>query len=228
MPIRVAGKCCLGSGGRDPSVSARLLQRRPSLSIGHLAPTLPCEVPDVTGSRLGPSAVGSPASDAQIGYRRRRRRGEAGPWLATCCVGLLGIFFLVEAFAPFSLLRLVLAMATLALAARLWMCDTIFAGHGVVVWRSIIRTRRWPYEAVDRFEVATRPKVFSAVPEPAKTVLRIHLTDGRLQWLAGLEEPLGEDRDWMNRGQIGLEDVASRLNALLAEKRPFRAERRAG
>ena len=113
-------------------------------------------------------------------------RGRTGPLsAATVTCGVFALYFLVEAFEPFSLFRLFLGIATAALACRLAIRGTLVAGKDGVEWRTMMRTRRWPYEAVHYFDLAVRP---GQGPGTVRRVARIHLTDGRGQWLNGLEE----------------------------------------
>ena len=134
---------------------------------------------------------------------------------ATVTCGVFALYFLVEAFEPFSLFRLFLGIATAALAVRLVIRGTLVAGKDGIEWHTMMRTRRWPYEAVSDFDLAVRP---GQVPGSAKRVVRIHLVDGRAQWLNGLE-----DSD-----NAHLYSQLDELNSILSGMRSGRTEREAG
>ena len=101
---------------------------------------------------------------------------------ATVTCGVLALYFLVEAFEPFSVFRLALGLATAALTFRLALRTKLSADQDGVVWHTLTRTRHWPYRAIDHFEVASR---VDGPSESSKQVLRIHLADGHAQWLGG-------------------------------------------
>lgn len=170
-------------------------------------------------------------------YLRVTARGPTGPLPAAVTSGVFAIYFLVEAFEPFSTFRLVLGMATAMLTVRLALRATLVAGRGGIKWRSVMRTWSWPYSAVDHFELAVRTRASG----PALRVMRIHLVDGHAQWLAALEEvpahgssPGPSDRDFpglsgiagipglvglglLRRGRapVSLEESVAQLNRML-------------
>ena len=117
-------------------------------------------------------------------YLRIAARGPTGPLPAAITCGVFAIYFLVEAFEPFSVFRLVLGIATAALTVRLAFRGTLVAFKDGIRWHTVMRTSHWPYEAVDHFELAARPRTSG----PLLRVMRIHLTDGRAQWLGALVE----------------------------------------
>jgi hypothetical protein len=148
--------------------------------------------------------------------------------------GLLALYFLVEAFEPFSAFRLVLGLATAALTVRLAANGTLVASEAGVEWRTMTRTRRWPYNAVSYFDLAFRSPANSA---SSTRVARVHFADGRAQWLNGLEESLPASsalrvRWWPERAgstsAVDLEEELDALNSTLADLRQGRTERAAG
>jgi hypothetical protein len=120
-------------------------------------------------------------------YLRVTGRGSTGPVPAAAMSGVFAAYFLVEAFEPFSLFRLVLGIATAALTLRLALSGTLVADKEGIKWHTLMRTWQWPYAAVDHFELAVRSPVPS---DPPAQVMLIHLADGRAQWLGALQEPL--------------------------------------
>ena len=96
--------------------------------------------------------------------------------------GVFAIYFLVEAFEPFSTFRLLLGIATAALTVRLALRGTLVAGKGGIKWHTVMRTWSWPYSEVGHFELAVR----TSASGPAVRVMRIHLKDGHVQWLGAL------------------------------------------
>jgi hypothetical protein len=163
-------------------------------------------------------------------------RGRTGPLsAATVTCGVLALYFLAEAFEPFSWFRLFLGIATAALAARLAVRGTLIAGKDVIEWRTMMRTRRWPYESVHDFDLALRP---GQAPGSARRVVRIHLVDGRAQWLHGLEErpdppvrlrwPWGRAEADPSDDDDALYSQLDALNRVLAGMRIGRTEREAG
>ena len=66
------------------------------------------------------------------------------------------MYFLVEAFAPFSVFRLGLSLAVAALTVRLAMRSKLVADGDGIEWHTMMRTRRWPYETVSYFDLALR------------------------------------------------------------------------
>lgn len=114
-------------------------------------------------------------------------RGRTGPLSFTTVVtGLLALYFLIESFEPFSAFRLVLGVATAALTIRLAVRGALVVSEAGIEWRTVTRTRRWPYDAVSYFDLAYRSPEHSG---SSTRVARVHLVDGRAQWLNGLEEP---------------------------------------
>jgi hypothetical protein len=126
-------------------------------------------------------------------------RGRNGPLPATVACAVLSVFFFVEAFEPFSVFRLVLGLFTAALGIRVSRRWTLVVDRDEVIWHTVLRTRRWTYAEIEHFEVATRTSSSSDVPESA---LRVHLTNRRVLWLRGLEQP-------------DLPDIAEHLNMML-------------
>jgi hypothetical protein len=127
----------------------------------------------------------APQPDRSDSYLRIVARGPTRPLPAAVTCGVFAIYFLVEAFEPFSVFRLVLGIATAALTVRLANRGTLVASKDGIRWHTVMRTSHWPYEAVDHFELAVRPRTSG----PVLRVMRIHLTDGRAQWLGALVEP---------------------------------------
>jgi hypothetical protein len=152
---------------------------------------------------------------------------------------VFSLFFLVEAFEPFSVFRLVLGIATAALTVRLAIRGTLVAGKDCIKWHTVMRTWRWPYSTVDHFELAVRSR--ASGPQPR--VMLIHLTDGRARWLGALQELPGGERDprpvRLPTSSAGgrltslwpppqpLEEVVSQLNLILTEVHDSRDAREA-
>jgi hypothetical protein len=166
----------------------------------------------------GRTPAGSPTgpSDTHLNMTVRGRR--AGPLsFTTVTSGILALYFLVEAFEPFSAFRLVLGAATAALTVRLAARGTLVASAEGIKWHTMMTTRRWPYSAVSHFDLVVRSGERSASP---RRVARIHLVDGRAQWLTGLEEPPYPSFElklpWAARHEEGAapDDLASKLDAL--------------
>jgi hypothetical protein len=166
-------------------------------------------------------------------HARMTVRGRTGPLsFTTVMTGLLALYFLVEAFEPFSAFRLVLGVATAALTVRLAVHGTLVVSEAGIEWRTMTRTRRWPYNAVSYFDLAFRSPVRSA---SSTRVARVHFADGRAQWLNGLEEPLPVSSTlrvrWWPEGStsaVDLEEELDALNMTLAGLRQGRTERAAG
>ncbi len=168
-------------------------------------------------------------------HARMTVRGRSGPVsFTTVMTGLLALYFLVEAFEPFSAFRLVLGVATAALAFRLAVQGTLVASEEGIEWHTVMRTRRWPYDAVSYFDFALRTRDQSG---SSTRVARIHLADGRAQWLNGLEEPppgpstfLVRPPTWFagSTSRADLEEGLDALNRILADLRQGRTERAAG
>jgi hypothetical protein len=143
-------------------------------------------------------------------YLRVTARGRTGPVPAAVTSGVFAIYFLAEAFEPFSTFRLVLGIATAALTVRLALRGTLVASRGGVKWHTVMRTWRWPYSEIDHFELAVRTRASG----PAVRVMRIHLRDGHAQWLGALEELPESDAS-----AVALEESVVRLNRMAANAR---------
>ncbi len=161
-------------------------------------------------------------------------RGRAGPLSASAVTtGLLALFFFVEAFEPFSVFRLLLAIVTAALSVRLAVRGTLVARPEGIEWHTMMRTRHFPYAAVSHFDLAVNPDDSF---ESFKRVARIHLVDGHAQWLHGLERPSDPDLQvgwpWRRTGGVsGSDDLESQLdtlNRIVDDLRRGRAHREAG
>lgn len=172
-------------------------------------------------------------------YLRIAARGPTGPLPAAVTCGVFAIYFLVEAFEPFSVFRLVLGIATTVLTVRLALRGTLLASTDGIKWHTVMRTSHWPYEAVDHFELAVRPRTSG----PALRVMRIHLTNGRAHWLGALVEP-PEQQDEARSGlssryssggllsfnrrlPLPLDEVVAQLNRILTAARETGDEREA-
>jgi hypothetical protein len=150
-------------------------------------------------------------------YLHVRVRGRTGPVPGAVAAGLFAVYFFVEGFEPFSVFRLVLGLCTGLAAFRLWRRTTLTASPRGITWHTFLRTVRWRYDAVDHFESAMRPARDGGIA----TALRVHLSDGRVQWLRGLEGRPGalvvyqvpREKPW------ALEDLVSQLNSILADLR---------
>jgi hypothetical protein len=143
------------------------------------------------------------------------------------------LYFLIEAFEPFSAFRLMLGVATTVLTIRLAVRGTLVASAEGIDWYTMLRTRRWPYETVSHFDLAVRTGRRSG---SSPRVARIHLFDGRAQWLNGLEE-VPESGPAFGRSPGGRASAASpdnletrleALNKIVAGLRGGRREREAG
>jgi hypothetical protein len=141
-------------------------------------------------------------------YLRVTAHGRTGPVPAAVISGVFAIYFLVEAFEPFSTFRLVLGIATAALTVRLALRGTLVASKGGIKWHTVMRTWSWPYPEIDHFELAVRTRASG----PAVRVMRVHLRDGRAQWLGALEE-------LPQTSAAALEESAARLNGMVASSR---------
>ena len=135
-------------------------------------------------------------------------------------------FFFVEGFFPFSVFRIVLGLVVAMIGIRMAGRFTLLAGPEGVEWRTTAKTRRWPYSSIDHFELARRSGESAGTQAQ---ILRIHLTDGRAQWLVGVD---GRRRhsSWFGSSERGpsLEHVVSELNRIVAESRSRQVERQAG
>jgi hypothetical protein len=151
---------------------------------------------------------------SQDRYLDTRARGHTGPVPATVSCGLLAIYFLVEAFEPFSLFRLALGLITSALTFRLALRTKLAAEQEGIVWHTLTRTRRWPYRMIDHFEVANR---IDGQSGSSRRVLRVHLADGHAQWLRGLEDSDGSTPVRFERSgePQTLDQLAARLNGIV-------------
>jgi hypothetical protein len=184
---------------------------------------------DASGWTPAGSARGSTVP--RIHVTVRGRNGPVSP--ATVLSAGLALYFLVEAFEPFSAFRLVLGIFTAAFTLRLTMRGTLIASPDGIEWRTILRTRRWPYEAVSYFDLALRSGGGSG---SSTRVARIHLVDGRAQWLNGLEEQdpelafglRGSRRPSDTSAVEGLDFKIDALNKIVDDLRSRTKEREAG
>jgi hypothetical protein len=147
-----------------------------------------------------------------------RVSGQSGPAPSAVLCGVLALYFLVEAFAPFSIFRLCLAGAAGFLTFRLALRTRLVAGTEGITWCSAVRTSGWRYGVIDHFEVANRSDSLQA---STKRALRAHLVGGRAQWLRGFESQPGSPliRHSPDGDQWTLEELAGELNQLLADRR---------
>jgi hypothetical protein len=162
----------------------------------------------------------------QSPYLRVRVGGQTGPLPAAIACGVLALYFFVEGFAPFSIFRLALGILTGWVAVRLGLRTTLRASEDGVSWYTVMRKWQWPYDAIDHFEIARRRISESS---SSREVLRIHLSDGRAQWLRGIEEPAGSAviRNSQSSDLWSLEDLAEHLNAILADLKATTSARKA-
>jgi hypothetical protein len=160
--------------------------------------------------------------------------GHNGPIVPSAVLSAgLALYFLVEAFEPFSAFRLVLGIGMAALTLRLMMRGKLIASPDGIEWRTMLRTRRWPYAMVSFFDLAYRSSEGSG---SSTRVARIHLLDGRAQWLNGLEErdpELAFALRWSRRpsdtsASDGLDGKIDALNKIVDDLRTRTKEREAG
>ncbi len=159
-------------------------------------------------------------------YLRVRVGGQGGPLPTAVACGVLALYFFVEAFAPFSLFRLALALLTGYAAWRLAQRTTLIASDQGITWYTTVRKLQWPYNAIDHFEIAERRGSESSSP---REVLRIHLSDGRAQWLRGIEEPAGSAVMKHSPGsdRWSVAELADNLNAILSDLKRTTSARKA-
>lgn len=168
---------------------------------------------------------------AQAGEERLtiKASGWNGPLPGAIACGVLGAYFLAEAFLPLSVFRLLLGLAFELLAVRMWRRSRLVLSDDHVEWHTMLRTWRWPTAAVDHFEVATRRTNASAPPVRA---LRMHLCDGRAQWLRGLEETRSPSDSLIPErwrfAQPDLDEVVGVLNELVQKPHHQSRQREAG
>ncbi|MFZ0664977.1 MAG: hypothetical protein WAM97_04425 [Acidimicrobiales bacterium] len=159
----------------------------------------------------------SQAGELEHESLRIRASGWNGPLPGAIACGLLAAYFLVEAFFPFSVFRLILGLATASIAVLLSRRGTLSASRGEIAWHTVLLTRRWPYSAVDHFEVARRSNESTG---SVSRVLRMHLADGKAQWLGALHEPASQGSllpvRWRQE-QPDLDEVAEELNRILSK-----------
>jgi len=179
----------------------------------------------------------TPMRDLEETQLRVTANGRNGPLPGTIACGALSVYFLVEAFEPFSLFRLFLGVATAVFGIRMSQRWTLVAGKGHIRWHTVLRTRTWLYAEVDHFEVGLR---FEESTGNALRVLRMHLADGTAQWMRGLAEPTRGDsvsniRDSRLLPQrlssvrrLPLEQIAMQLNEIVTDTRTLGAVRQAG
>jgi hypothetical protein len=162
----------------------------------------------------------------ETGNLRVRVSGQSGPLPGAVACGVLAAFFLVEGFAPFSVFRLALAILTGYAAWRLALRTTLIASNQGVTWYTAVRKIQWPYDAIDHFEIAQRRVSESSSP---REVLRIHLSDGRAQWLRGIEDPAGSAVIKHGQGSDpwALAELAEHLNAILGDLKRTTSARKA-
>jgi hypothetical protein len=160
------------------------------------------------------------------------------PVAVTC--GVFAVYFLVEAFLPFSVFRLALGIATAVLTFRLATRGTLVSAQDGIRWHTVMRTSHWRYSAIDHFELAVRTRASGS----QQHMMRIHLRDGRAQWLRALEEPPkveDEDRSipsrpdlpgsrlpWYRRPPPNLSEVVAQLNRILTQVHDVEDQREAG
>jgi hypothetical protein len=170
----------------------------------------------------------SEAGELEQESLRIRASGWNGPLPGAIACGALAAYFEVEAFFPFSVFRLVLGLVTAVVAVLLSRRGTLSASRGEIAWHTVGFTRRWPYSAVDHFEVAMRSNESTG---SVSRVLRMHLSDGKAQWLGGLHEPSSEtsplSERW-RRQQPDLDEVADELNRILRKPVSDARHREAG
>jgi len=196
------------------------------------------------------ASVRTPANEAGELYELRLRITARGPkeiLPGTIICLALAVYLLVEAFEPFSVFRLALAIAIALLAIRMAKCWTLAVGDGHIEWHTALRTRRWLYSEVDRFELAVRSSGSEAT---AVRVLRMHMANGRAQWMNRLQEPASPDIAggsvhatqsywpdsrwatisdlWPPQYEAALDDVVAQLNSVVTDVGKHRAVREAG
>jgi hypothetical protein len=162
----------------------------------------------------------------QAPYLRVRVSGQSGPLPAAFTCGVLALYFVIEAFSPFSIFRLALALVTGYAGWRLAQRTTLIASGQGVTWYTAVRKLQWPYQSIDHFEIAERRSSESSSP---REVLRIHLKDGRAQWLRGIEEPAGSAviKHGSASDLWSLEELAGNLNAILSDLKRTTSARKA-
>jgi len=162
----------------------------------------------------------------QAPYLRVRVSGQSGPLPAAITCGVLALYLFIEAFTPFSVFRLVLALVTGYAGWRLAQRTTLIASGQGVTWCTAVRKLQWRYDAIDHFEIAERRGSESSTP---REVLRIHLEDGRAQWLRGIEEPAGSAviRHGSGSDPWSLAELAENLNAILSDLKSTASARKA-
>ena len=151
-------------------------------------------------------------------YLHVRSRGRYGPVPGAITAGVFAVYFFVEGFEPFSVFRLLLGVGTGYVAFRLWRRTNLTADATGITWHRFLRTVRWRYQAVDHFESAWRP-----ARDGGRSVcaLRVHLSDGRAQWLPGLEGPPGAGtiRHAPREDPWSVEELVAHLNSILTDLR---------
>jgi hypothetical protein len=147
-----------------------------------------------------------------------RLSGQSGPVPSALVSGFFALYFLVEAFAPFSVFRLCLAAAAGLLTFRLALRTRLVAGDQGITWCSTVRTSGWRYGVIDHFEVANRSDSLQA---ETRRALRAHIVGGRAQWLRGFESLSGARivRHSPDGDRWTLEELAGELNQILADRR---------
>jgi hypothetical protein len=187
------------------------------------------------------------AGDRDETYLRVTKRGLSEILPGTLICGGLALYFLIEAFEPFSIFRLLLAVVTAFLTVRLFRSGTIIVAAGQVEWHTILRTRRWSYSDIGHFALGIR----TGEPDAqGLRVLRMHMADGRAQWINGLTHGFGPDsgwvvvhfsqsqwpesrwsvpgRFWTHSERTDPDDVVAQLNLVIADVQNNKAVREAG
>ncbi len=155
----------------------------------------------------GRTPAGS-AGQLEGSHARMTIRGRTGPLsFTTLMTGLLALYFLVEAFEPFSVFRLVLGVATAALTVRLAVHGTLVASEAGVEWRTMTRTRHWPYNAISYFDLAFRSpaalRVLDACsPDPfcGRTSAMVERTRRAIAGFVGVTSALVARARWFHLG----------------------------
>lgn len=147
-------------------------------------------------------------------------RYQAARWQRIGMAVAFGVFFFLEIGAYFGHHgtqpgELAFTSALLAVIAvlivRAVRSATILADDDKVVVRSLLRTRSWRWDQIDRFMADTR-----LVGAYSRRMLGIRLTDGRTRWLTELNSrpPTASRPSWVDGAAAALNDQLAARTAV--------------